>query len=75
MAYLPDENDMEKLTAAITIKVSPEHKAVLERLALHGGITVSDFAREALVRLVNDRYEEHLSLAAIFGGVSMADKA
>ena len=75
MAYLEEETDMEKLTAAITIKVTPEHKAVLERLALHDGVTVSDLMRGVAVRLVNEKHEQHLSLAAIFGGSGMADKA
>lgn len=75
MAYLTDETDMEKLTAAITIKVTPEHKAVLERLALHDGVTVSDLMRGVAVRLVNEKHEQHLSLAAIFGGIALADKS
>lgn len=75
MAYLTDETDMEKLTAAITIKVTPEHKAVLERLAIHDNVTVSDLLRGVAVRLVNEKHDQHLSLAAIFGGISLADKA
>ena len=30
--------------------------------------------RGAAVRLVNEKHDQHLSLAAIFGGISLADK-
>ena len=74
MAYLQNEADVDKLTAAITIKVTPDHKAILERLALHDGVTVSDLLRGVAVRLVNEKHEQHLSLAAIFGGAASTDK-
>ena len=74
MAFLSDETDMDKLTAAITIKVTPDHLAIIERLALHDGVTVSDWIRSVAVQRINDMHEQHLSLASIFSGAGRSDK-
>ena len=73
MAFISDENDMEKLTAAITIKVTPDHLAIIERLAINDGVTVSDWMSSASVQRINEMHEQHLSLASIFSGAVRSD--
>ena len=68
-----DKNDMEKLTAAITIKVTPDHRAIMDRQSLDDGVTVSDWIRSVAVQRINDMHEQHLSLASIFSGAVRSD--
>lgn len=73
MGYLTDEYDMEKLTAPITVKFTTRQKEVLERLAIHSGVTVSDMLRESAIKMVNEKHLEHLSLANIFADLPPSD--
>ena len=50
MAFISDDNDMDKLTAAITIKVTPDHREIIERLAneAHALRVENDLLRDAI---------------------------
>lgn len=74
MAFLLDWSDMDKLTAAVTVKLTEDQKTILERIALCDDTTVSDLLRCAAARIVEEKHQQHLSLMAIFGSAPASDK-
>ena len=74
MAFIKDESDMDKLTAVMTVRVTPEVKETMERLAMRKGKNSSDEARKLFIGYINDAYEDCVSLESIFRAGRMSDK-